>query len=319
MRVLVTGANGALGRGTVRALAAKGHEVLGLVKDPAKADIVTQAGGKAVVGNLEDDKTYDFAKDVDAIVHTAQADYYRKRVTPGLTEKVGALDLKWTRKLIAAGAGRAKVFVYTSTAFVYGDNGDTLVDETTPLHTYRFAGWKVEGEKVALEEAKKAGYASAIVVRPGMVYSEYVERGFFGHGILGPLLNGKPTGYLGKGDQWTSIIHEEDLGALYAAAVEKQPGFTVFNAIDDEPVKHAVYLPVLTQALGSKKAMGFPKLAVFMLMGRYALEVFAGNLRISNKKARAELGWKPKYPTYREGMAAVAAALGQQGLLRKAS
>ena len=315
MRILVTGANGVVGRAVVKSLATHGHEVFGLIKREGKKSVVTDVGGMPVVGDLDNADTYRHAKDVDVIVHAAQADYYRKRVTPGLKKAVAERDARWTRGLIEAGAGRAKCFVYTSTSLVYGDRKEEVSEENSPLNQFRIGDWKAPTEQLAMTLCKQHGYGSTIIVRPAMVYSAYVERGIFAHGILGPMLAGKPAGYKGDGNQWFSLIHEDDLGELYARAIEEQPPIGIYNAVDDEPVKNNEWMPYLAQKLGAKKPLGFPALAIFVIMGRLSLEVFSSHVRLSGQKAKRELDWAPKYPSYREGIAQVVEELTRQGKL----
>ena len=301
MRVFVTGASGFVGLGTVKKLSAAGHEVVGLAHSPQKMSAISTAGGKPVQGDLSTDAAYEHARGAEAIVHCAQSDFYTRRVSGSLIKRVGALDHQWTRKLIAAGAGKARHFVYLSGAWVYGKR-QTPVDEGASLKPFKGAVFKIEGEKIALEEARRAGYASSSVIRPGSVYG---PGGTFWTFILGPMLRKKSAKWIGSGDQLVSLVHRDDVGSLVAACLSRGGGFEAFNAADDEPVPARSYMGRLAELLSAPKPGGVPAFIVSVFAGAIA-EALSSDLAVSNDKAKRLLGWKPSLPTWREGMPRVA-------------
>ena len=90
MHVLVTEANGVVGRGVVSSLSAHGHDVLGLVKHGAIQSVVTAAGGAPVSGDLDNPDASRHATDLDAVVHAAQGDNHRQRVTSAPQKSVAS-------------------------------------------------------------------------------------------------------------------------------------------------------------------------------------------------------------------------------------
>lgn len=304
MKVFVTGATGFVGQGAVRALRRHGHEVVALVHSAAKQSVIAGPGVTVVVGDLDDEQGLAAVKGCDAIVHCAQPEFYTKRLSAGFVRSVGEKECAWTRRLAKAGAGSAKVLVTTSGAWVYGERGDAVVDETTATPTpFRAAAFKLDAERALFEEAKANGYASAVAVRAGAVYG---PGGTFERFNLGPMRKGGRARWIGSGRQWVSPIHVDDLGEVFALAVEKQPGFEVLNATDDEPVVMNQYLGFLAEKMGAPKPGGVPTFIVSLAGGLIA-EALSGGHRVSNAKARRVLGWQPKYPTYREGFTQLAA------------
>lgn len=298
MKVFVTGASGFVGLGVVGELVKRGHQVVGLVRSPSRVDLVKKLGAEAVVGDLNEESAYSPAASANALVHCAQPEFYTKRISAGLVKATGEQDHRWVRKLLQAGAGHAKVFVYTSGAWVYGHTGDQWVDEKATLNCFAAGAFKVEGETLAHSEAKRLGYTSSVVMRPGSVYG---EGGTFETFTLGPMRKKKTARWIGSGKQYVSLIHREDLGRAYALAIEKSPGFETYNLADDEPVAAEVYMGYLAARMGAPAPGGVPTFVVRVVGGLIA-EALSSSQRVKNQKAKAALGWSLSLPTYREGM-----------------
>ena len=162
MRVLVTGANGSVGRGLIPALLDHGHQVVGLDKEAGVERVIVHPRFSFVRGPIEDPATVErAAAGVDAMVHLAWSFSDDPRV---LVEQ----DLRGHALLLEATA-RHKVshFVYTSTAVVYGKPSRVPVDEDHPLNVLAarkpaYGVAKEFAEKLVLL-AGQAGMSSTIV------------------------------------------------------------------------------------------------------------------------------------------------------------
>ena len=305
MKVFVTGSTGFVGQAVVRALVKNGHEVVALVHTASKGEKLKGERMTLVVGDLNDDASVAAAmKGCEAIAHCAQPEFYTKRLSAGFVRSVAQIELAWTQRLLKAGQGTAKVFVSTSGAWVYGDRGETMVDETSATTTpFRAGAFKLDAEKLAFEQGKALGYSSVVALRAGAVYG---PGGTFETFNLGPMRKGGKARWIGSGKQWVSPIQVDDLGEAFAAAIKNQPGFEIINAVDDEPVVMHTYLGFLADKMGAKAPGGVPTFVVSLVGGLIA-EALSGGHRVSNAKAKRVLGWKPLFPTYREGFTSLAA------------
>ena len=106
----------------------------------------------------------------------------------------------------------------------------------------------------------------------------------------------------GKGTGVWSFIHIEDAASATVEAVEHGTR-GIYNVVDDEPAPISEWLPVLAKALGAKPPRHVP-LWLARLAGGKVTAVMMSDLRgSSNKKAKRELGWKLRYPGWRDGFA----------------
>ncbi|MDX6276217.1 MAG: hypothetical protein QOJ72_345, partial [Nocardioidaceae bacterium] len=106
-------------------------------------------------------------------------------------------------------------------------------------------------------------------------------------------LVGASTGY-------TSWLHLDDAASATVLAVE-QKAQGVFNIVDDEPAPASEWLPYLAACAGAKKPMRVPKWLAKMLAGEVAVTMMTEGRGFSNEKAKRELGWELRFPTWREG------------------
>lgn len=133
MRVLVTGATGFVGSAIVRALSRAGHQVLALVRDPARATALTIPGVELCRGDMLDPAYYvPLVDKVDAVVHAAQL-ATPGRLTPSRSRRLFDADALMAGSLADACVRKGRRLVYTGGCFDWGDHGDEWIDEATPL------------------------------------------------------------------------------------------------------------------------------------------------------------------------------------------
>jgi len=105
---------------------------------------------------------------------------------------------------------------------------------------------------------------------------------------------------VGDGGGVWSFVHIEDAAATTAAAVEHgQPG--VYNVVDDDPAPVGEWLPVLASALGAKPPRRIPRWLGRLAAGEAATVMMTDVRGASNAKAKRELGWQLRYPSWRLG------------------
>ncbi len=306
MKVFVTGASGTLGRGVVAALRSKNHDVTALTSQEAHRAQLTQQGATVVVGDMRDASNWKSeVAAADAVVHLAQ------QSGPRITKKVAQLskdaDEQHVDLLLSSISGRCKALIYTSGVWAYGD-APTAKDEASTTKPFPLVAYKGEQEQKILAAAK-AGKAPGVVLRPGVVYAPW---GIFEKNYLAPMKKGASAKYPGNGNNVVSWLHVDDCGAAYASVVEGASAGRgvgdVFNICDDEPVAVKTMIEEVAKHMGAKKPGGVPGFIIKLAVGALLGEPLLANAAMSNAKAKAQLAWTPRYPTWREGAAAIAGA-----------
>src|SRR5262245_28180208 len=226
MRVLVTGATGFVGAAVCRALAARGHGVLALVRDPAKGRWLEQLGAELAVGDMWRTETYaNLPARADAVVHAAQ-DKAPGRWTGRAVRRMHDSDALMTRTLADGCQKHGKVFVYTSGALCYAGAG-SVIDETAPPHPVRLAA----GHAAMVAELRRRHREDGLrarVVTPGFVYGP--------GGLLASMVESLRRGrlrLLGDGVNHWSFVHVDDLGELFVRVLERGRDGEEYFAADE--------------------------------------------------------------------------------------
>jgi nucleoside-diphosphate-sugar epimerase len=114
---------------------------------------------------------------------------------------------------------------------------------------------------------------------------------------------------IGRGENLWDVAHVQDVaGALLLAAEHAPPGST-YHVVDDEPITFYDFMALTAQALGVGAPRRIPVALARLIAGRNAVDAVVRSARSSNAKIKRELGWKPRYPTAREGVADAVARL----------
>jgi 2-alkyl-3-oxoalkanoate reductase len=305
MRVFVAGASGAIGRPLVPKLIDAGHEVTGMTRSEERAERLRKAGATAVVADVFDEDR----------VRSAMAEAAPEVVIHQLTSLPDRLDFRdssvydatnrvrseGTRILIdAARAAGSRRMVAQSIAFVYTPQGDRVKDEGAPVME-NAPGAFGEGARVVREMERAvvgADGLEGLVLRYGFFYGPGTYYASDGSGAEDVRKRKQPI--VGKGTGTFSFIHIDDAADATVAAVERgAPG--VYNVVDDEPAPLREWLPVYAEAAGAKKPMRLPLWLAKLVAGK-GVALFATELRgASNAKAKRELGWEPRHPSWRQG------------------
>lgn len=303
MKVFVTGATGLIGSSAVRALCRAGHEVVGLTSRQANVAAVEAAGARAVVGDMRDAGAFcDAAHDAEAIVHAAAVFPDKIRYSAADVDAFMGADEAAVDALLSVAGPRCRAFVFSSGAFAYGDTGRAPVDET-------FGTAKphaVMQRKVALEnrllELAKTGRAPVVISRAGTVYGDgSLWKKFY----LDAMRKKQRAMMTGDGSNIISIVHEYDAGEAYRVLVEHGKPGEAYNVTDDEPSPLRDIVRAQAEALNAPPPRATPGFLIRLIAGPYSGPPTLANSVLSNKKLRA-LGWQPRYPTFREGVVAVA-------------
>ena len=108
---------------------------------------------------------------------------------------------------------------------------------------------------------------------------------------------------IGGGTAWWSFIHIDDAAEATALAVEQGKG--IYNIVDDDPAPVHEWLPATAAMLGAKPPLHVPAWLARLLVGEHLVAMMTQSRAGSNAKAKRELGWRPRHPSWRQGSAEV--------------
>jgi nucleoside-diphosphate-sugar epimerase len=189
---------------------------------------------------------------------------------------------------------------YLSTTGVYGDREGRWVFETSPLSARSIEGARrVRAERDWLEVGRGMGLTVQVFRLPG-IYGP-------GRSAFDRLAEGKARRIVKPG-QVFSRIHVDDIASGLAASIARPRAGGIYNLCDDEPAPPQDVIAYAATLMGVEPP---PEIAFEdAKLPEAARRFYAENKRVSNALAKAELGWLPAYPTYREGLGAIAEAAG---------
>jgi nucleoside-diphosphate-sugar epimerase len=148
-----------------------------------------------------------------------------------------------------------------------------------------------------VEEAVPAAAPEGIVLRYGAFYGPGASD------VLLEMLRKRQVPVVGGGTGVWSFVEVTDAAAATLAAVDRgAPG--IYNVVDDDPAPVAQWLPYLAQVAGAKPPLRVPAWLGRLLAGEFVVAQMTTSRGYSNEKARKELGWEPRYASWREGFRA---------------
>jgi 2-alkyl-3-oxoalkanoate reductase len=305
MRVFVAGATGALGRHLVPMLIAAGHEVTATTRTPGKLAQLREAGAEPVVVDGLDREAVMAAVRAAApevIVHqmTALAGMRSLRKPDQVFAATNELRTRGTDNLLAAAAqaGTRRVIAQSNDRAYERSGGPVKTEEDplasrppSPSSARSLAAIKHVDETVPLAAPE------GIVLRYGAFYGPGASE------LLLDAVRKRQVPVIGGGTGISSFIEITDAAAATLAAVEGgAPG--AYNVVDSDPAPVAEWLPYLAKVAGAKPPLRVPAWLVRLLAGGFVVALMTSARGSSNEKARKELGWEPRYPSWREGFRA---------------
>ena len=318
MRVFVAGASGAIGTRLVPRLIEAGHEVIGTSRSAGNADRVRALGAHPIALDLLDREAVIaavVAAEPDAIVHqaTALAGARFSRNLDRTFAPTNRLRTEGTDALLAAAreAGVRRFVAQSFASYRYAREGGPIKTEDDPL----------DPDPVATTRETNAAmrHLDEAVIGAGGIALRY--GGFYGapdDGLLAPVRK-RQFPIVGDGGGVSSFIHLDDAAAATVLALE-HGGAGVYNIVDDEPAPVREWLPVLAAVLGAKPPRHFPRWLARLFAGEAAVLMGTEARGASNAKAKRELGWTLRHPSWREGFpAAYAPTAATEGRMLKSA
>ncbi len=306
MRVFVAGASGAIGIPLVTQLIQQGHDVVGSFRTPGHGERISALGAQAVRIDLLDKRAVRqavLAAEPDAIIHqaTALTDVNFSRSLDKTFAVTNRLRTEGTDVLLdAATAAGVRRFIAQSFASLrYERQGGLVKTEADPLDPAPV--------KAARETNDAMHYLDGVVTDAGGIALRY--GGFYGaanDGLVGPVRK-RQFPIVGDGGGVSSFIHVDDAAAATVLALEH--GSTgIYNVVDDEPAPLRDWLPVLAEVLGANPPRRVPVWLARLIAGEAAVMMATEARGASNAKAKRELGWRLRYPSWRQGFVATYAS-----------
>jgi nucleoside-diphosphate-sugar epimerase len=280
MRVFITGAAGFIGSATTKELIDHGHQVVGLARNDANADILKELGAEILRGDLHDlDSLRNGAKNADGVIHCAFIHDFSKFMENGQIDK---------RAIEAMGEvmeGTNKPFIVTSGTGLVAP-GVTVTEEM-----------RRDASAFAPRVSEESGLAfasrgvRAMAIRLPQVHGEKGKAGLVSYLLEGARAKGSAA-YVGEGKERWAAAHRTDVVRLYRLALEKGTANAIYHAVGEEGVPMRPIIEVVGRALNvpvksiSKEEAGdyYGPLAMFAGM----------DMPASSALTQKWLDWKPK-------------------------
>ncbi|WP_433432391.1 NAD-dependent epimerase/dehydratase family protein [Nonomuraea sp. CA-141351] len=304
MRVFVAGGTGVLGRRLVPLLVARGHQVTATTTSAAKLGLVEQLGAEAVVMDGLD------AVSVGEAVAKARPEVIVHQMTAISVAHAGKPDMKHMDQWFA-GTNRLRTEGTDHLLAAAEATGvtDFVAQGYAAWNGIREGGWvKTEQDPVdpmtgtpAEPGMTAVGHVEDVVVKAGGAVLRYGW--FYGPGATDDLVEPvrkRQFPVVGGGAGYCSWVHLDDAASATVLAVEQQAR-GVFNIVDDEPAPANQWLPYLAACAGAKRPMRVPTWLARPLAGQVAVTMMTEGRGFSNAKAKRELGWELRYPSWRQG------------------
>jgi nucleoside-diphosphate-sugar epimerase len=304
MRVFVAGGTGVIGQRLVPQLVARGHQVTATTTSPAKLDMLAKLGADGVVMDGLD------AASVGEAVATARPDAIVHQMTAISPAHAGKPDMKHFDRWFA------------TTSRLRTDGTDHLLAaaQATDVPTFvaqGYASWNgIRAGGWVKSEEDPLDLLAGTSAQPGMEAIRHLEDVVLAAGgavmrygsLYGPgatddqvtLVRKRQFPLVGSGTGYCSWVHLDDAASATVLAVE-QKARGVFNIVDDEPAPASEWLPYLAASAGAKRPMRVPKWLARPLAGDIAVIMMTEGRAFSNAKAKRELGWELRFPSWRQG------------------
>ena len=307
MRVFLAGATGAIGKRLVPLLVGAGHSVTGTTRSAKKAEDLRSAGADAAIVDALDPAAVQVAVErakPEVIIHelTAIPAALDLRNFGEQFQLTNRLRTEGTDHLLAAArlAGARRFVAQSYAAWPYARTGGAVKTEDDPLdpnppEALRETLRAIQYLETAVLQARGI---EGVVLRYGAFYGP--GNAISDNGTTAAQVRRRRVPIIGGGTGIWSFIHIDDAARATLAAVEGgSPG--IYNIVDDEPAAVADWLPVLAGALGAKPPLRLPAWLGRLAIGEHGVVMMTDIRGASNGKAKRELGWKPRWASWRDG------------------
>ena len=293
MKIFVAGASGTIGIPLVRALVDRGHEVTALTRSPGKVKALEALGVTAVAADALDRDALVAAVAASRPTHVIHQLTALPREGPRRAsdiEPTNRLRVEGTRNLLQAAIGaHARRFVVGSFAMLAGRESAAAPDA---------AAAAVRSMESQVAEATRQGLIEGVVLRYGMFYGPGVPS----TDAMLEMVRRRRLPVVRGDHGLLPLIHIDDAVGATVLALDAAPPGSTYHIVDDRPASMTEIVTTLAHYAGAGAP---PKVPAWLprLVAPYLARITSVRMPLSNAKAKAELGWQPKYPTLHEGLA----------------
>lgn len=295
MKVFVAGGSGTIGIPLVRALVAAGHEVTALTRSSSKRDELLSSGASVAVADALNREALIAAVEAARpthIVHqlTALPKGGARRASD--LEATNRLRIDGTRNLLEAATHVGTPRFVVGSFAMLSARGPVA---TAPVDDAAAAVQSMERQVL---EATRRGSIEGVVLRYGLFYGletpstvtmiEMVRKRRL------PIVRGD-AGQL-------PLIHVADAVNATLLALDRAPAGGVYDIVDDRAASMTEIVEMIAEFTGSPAPRRVPAW-IPRLIAPYMARVTSIRMPLSNTAAKSDLGWRPKYPTMRDGLA----------------
>jgi 2-alkyl-3-oxoalkanoate reductase len=307
VRIFVAGASGAVGARLVPLLAEHGHQVVGMTRTPERAERLREMGARpSVADGLDPDAVRKAVAraEPDVVVHqmTSLATFSDLRHFDRDFAATNRLRTEGTDHLVAAAraAGCRRFVAQSFAGWPYAREGGPVKDEDDPLDPEPPGQFASTLAAIRYLERTVVGAfdLEGIVLRYGTFYGPGTSISQGGDHLEAVRRRRFPI--VGNGRGVWSLVHIDDVASATLAAIERgERG--IYNIVDDEPAAVAEWLPALAAAIGARPPLRLPAWVGRFAVGGHAVAMMTQARGASNRKAKRELGWQPRYASWRGG------------------
>ena len=303
MRVFVAGGTGAIGRQLVPQLITAGHDVVATTRSAARADELRALGAEPVVADGLDAAAIGAAvaaAEPDAVIHqmTALAGGQNLRHFDRTFATTNELRTTGTDHLLAAAraTGVRRFIAQSFTGWPNERTGGPVKTEEDPLDPDPPAQQRETLAAIRyLEQAVLAAPLDGVVLRYGLLYGPSASQEMLG------MIGKRAIPVVGEGGGIWSMTHTADAASAAVAALERGSG--IYNIVDDDPTASGELIAELARILGAKPPRRVPTWLARILAGEVPVSIMTSIRGSSNAKAKRELGWAPRWSSWRDGFA----------------
>jgi 2-alkyl-3-oxoalkanoate reductase len=305
VRVFLAGASGVVGPPLISRLVSDGHEVFAMTRSAEKAGGLRELGAEPLVADVFDRVRLGAAMveaRPDAVINhltDLSGAFGSARPGKGLAANDRVRAEGGPNIVAAARDAGARRVVAQSVAFLYDPEGPATKTEEDPLFAEGPAPVaRTVGALLTLEQATtRTDGIEGVVLRFGFWYGP--GTGYAPGGAIAEMVAKRRYPIVGDGSAVSSFVHLDDVMDATAAALDAPPG--IYNVTDDDPAPARGWMPAFAEALGAPPPRRVPAIAARVVGGPFASFMTTQVQGASNEKAKRELGWAPRHPTWRDG------------------